>query len=262
MNTATAKEIQQELLSSQEALIHEANTILKNAEDNVTHAKSLAILGFSGSAAVLEKRMAEAKAMADLVDMYSFEYPGLKFIPAAAMANVCQKYGLAIGHVSYYIGEVPPWALAQIAANKRHIKTKNVFNEQQYRDAMEVEMKKRTEAGQSGVLFSQSGNSCHHYGENGGGVSGWMGYRFPQPGEEVFDREHGMQTVPDLDIAAPMRDMSIHKNEEVVDGQIVRKPIPMSLNPIVCIPVKGGYIVLAAWGEEGQDPQVFNATSN
>ena len=55
-----------------------------------------------------------------------------------------------------------------------------------------------------------------------------------------------------LHIAAPVKDMI---------GRYHPNGIPTK-DPIVCIPVSGGYAVVCAWGEEGQDPMVFNAVNN
>jgi hypothetical protein len=58
-------------------------------------------------------------------------------------------------------------------------------------------------------------------------------------------------------IAAPISDMEVRRNERVENGRIVKVE-----DPIVCVEVSGGYVVLAAWGEEGQDPRVFNSNLN
>jgi hypothetical protein len=88
-----------------------------------------------------------------------------------------------------------------------------------------------------------------------------------EDGEKYFTYEDGSQVVSkdlppkkmrsNLMIAAPQKDMRIDFDERVDEnGNIVVQ------DPIVCLQVNGGYIVLAAWGEEGQDPQVFNVTNN
>lgn len=62
-----------------------------------------------------------------------------------------------------------------------------------------------------------------------------------------------------LMIAAPTHQMYLNTNEfRNANGQIDTRV----LDPIVCLQVKGGYIVLAAWDEEGKDPRVFNAQNN
>jgi hypothetical protein len=257
MKIATAKEIQTDILTSMEALISEANRLVQGKDETATHIAGLSELGFTGSATVLEMKAKAAKELHDLHDMYSFEFPGLKFIPKAAMVNVCNKYGLAIGHVSRYRGEVPGWALERIKANKRHIPDMQLFDADLYYKAMTAECQRRVDAGECGHLFSHDGGYARHYGEDVGGTT-----QFMMGGRNVhgaFPESHGMRTVPALYIAAPVADMALKGNERVVDGKIQTIP---TKDPIVCLEVKGGYIVLAAWGEEGSDPEVFNAANN
>lgn len=68
-----------------------------------------------------------------------------------------------------------------------------------------------------------------------------------------------MVQVSNLMIAAPIAEMDIRSNERVDENGRIQV---VTQDPIVCLEVEGGYIVLAAWGEEGQDPKVFNAENN
>lgn len=228
MTTVTAKEIQMEMLSAQEALIKEANEVLEAAKRNAKYDDRLEAMGFVGSADALREKQRRAKELDDLRDMYSFEYPRLKFIPDSVMGDVCRKYGLAVGHVSRYTGEVPEWALAQIEANKHHIGTET----KQFRSM------------RSFGIWNESS------------LPGWVD---PRSGSVVYSEECPTYQMSNLYIAAPIKDMAIRSNERVgANGEI----ITMSLDPIVSLKVKGGYIVLAAWGEEGQDTRVFNESNN
>ena len=73
--------------------------------------------------------------------------------------------------------------------------------------------------------------------------------------EELARTAHLRTVSPDI-----MKRMK--ENYERVNGEGQIEAMPVSLDPIVCVKVVGGYIVLAAWGDEGSDPQVFNAASN
>ena len=228
MEQVTAKQIQSEILSAQEAILLEANRILEDAADAPAYNERLRKMGFSGSADVIERKMADAKAIRDLQDMYSFEYPGLKFIPSAAMSSICKKYGLAVGHVSMYTGTVPDWALKQIEGNKRHISEENYWTYDYFR------------------MF---------WGKIGDQVA-WTNQ---VTGFSMWSKDQPTETDSNLFIAAPVAEMAIPSNGQVQeDGTIKFR----TEDPIVCLNVKGGYIVLAAWGEEGSDPQVFNANNN
>lgn len=268
----TAKEIQTEMLSAQEALLKEANDVLEQAKNMAGYEDRLEAMGFSGSAESLKRKKDAAKELDRLRDMYSFEYPGLKFIPRSVMGDICKKYGLAIGHVRRYLGEVPEWALKIIEANKRHIQYMDEYDSETHRDAaLKMLRERKASSGRHQVVFAE------HYipmgdtwmAHNGtafiGGDDGWqgtmMGSGIIANKEDLVPIELGMVKRSNLFIAAPRHEMRVEHNEEVLkDGTIVQ--VAPALDPIVCLSVEGGYIVLAAWGEEGQDTRVFNQQNN
>lgn len=239
----TAKEIQEELKLSAENLVMEAREIASKKDD--THDR-LAALGFERLAKRKAYRSEWAKELDDLVDRYSFEYPGLKFVPGNVMSEVCRKYELVCGHVSHYAGEVPEWALKIIEQNRRHIGTEKVYDADLHDEAARklYEARKDEFGGKLRVLGSRG------IFEGGWHSSGTATLRVPP--------EDCMRERPNLYIAAPVADMELDRGQMVQDGEIVQG----ALDPIVCLKVEGGYIVLVAWGEEGQDPRVFNALNN
>lgn len=264
----TAKEIQQEALTAQNQLVETARRIISGKEKSEAHAKRLRELGFTGSAIAIEEDLQNAKRIDDLVDMYSFEYPRLRFLAYETMSELCEKHGLAVGHVSKYMGEVPEWALDQIAANKHHISYKEEFSEEAYlKAARDKHSIKCLDAENSGM----TGSVETSYWANGRGgsrtlVTGYVNgkrfstiYRTDGNADTCLDRKHGMVQVSNLMIAAPIAEMDIRSNERVDENGRIQV---VTQDPIVCLEVKGGYIVLAAWGEEGQDPKVFNAENN
>jgi hypothetical protein len=274
---ATAKEIQTEVLTAQQELLQEAERIVRGKSTNEGHVNTLKELGFTGSANVLGEKMEKANELAELADMYSFEYPGLKFIPDQVMSEVCRKYGLGIGHVSRYMGEVPAWALAQIKANKHHLDTIEIFDERKYDQELERFKQERFKEAESQGLKEVSvayGRLVQLWSQKDGhheGPAGHSTYRFENGQwhfysagtggylKDYLPRTAGNVRVPDITIAAPRNEMRLDRNEQFdEDGNI----FAVSEDPIVCKKVKGGYIVLAAWGEEGSDPRVFNAGSN
>ena len=233
MEMITAKEIQQDMLGAQIALLEQSNAVLESAKQEPERINDLKLLGFSSSASQIEFKLQQAKELTYLESLYSIEYPSLKFIPTSVMYEVCRKYNLTIGHVSRFIGEVPTWALAQIKANKHHFTQLKMEARPQIRVAS---------------LFNDPNDSRIE----------WI----YDDGTSVY-LESGKQPEPkfrnNLMIAAPSDQMHLNFNEfRDANGQIQIR----ALDPIVCLQVKGGYIVLAAWDEEGKDPRVFNAQSN
>jgi hypothetical protein len=275
---ATAKEIQQEVLTMQEDLLRQANDILSKAKEKAKHSEGLKALGFIGAAQALDRAIDRAKWLDDLVDMYSFEYPGLKFIPQEVMDSVCRKYGLAIGHVSRYIGEVPEWALAQIAANKHHFDHVEIYDQAHYDAVREKELARRfelaEEAGIDTVTISEGaltalwsktvgahmgpGRQATYKLDNGKWICVYS--RSGGQSDDYLPPSAGNIRVLDITLAAPRAEMRLAANEEVMENGEIR--VVESQDPIVCKKVDGGFIVVAAWGEEGQDPRVFNTSSN
>lgn len=236
MNTPViaAEQIQREMLSEQQRVLSQAASITAQAESKRDHAKRLLEMGFEGSADALFDQIEAAQKNESLTDQYSFEYPGLKFIPKEVMTEVCKKHGLIIGRVDRYTGEVPEWALRQIEANRRHITyTKRPWLPAQWQFIGMPEPGKRPES----ILW-----------------------RHPVTGQTMWSKEFPAPvSVSNLFIAAPRDQMRVLDGERV-DENMTIQGIPQ--DPIVCLSVDGGYIVLAAWGEEGQDPGVFNADNN
>jgi len=64
---------------------------------------------------------------------------------------------------------------------------------------------------------------------------------------------------PKLQICAPIKDMDT-SGLEIIDGyKLIKKYIP---DPVVLQPVRGGYLILTAWGDEASDPIVVNEINN
>lgn len=236
MNTSiiTAEQIQREMLSEQQRVLSQAASIAAQAESKRDHAKRLIEMGFEGSADALLDQIEAAERNESLADQYSFEYPSLKFIPDEVMTAVCKKHGLIIGRVDRYTGEVPEWALRQIQANRRHI----TYSEMEW-------------------VYT----GWHRVWNPGNAQQEKLAvWRNPVTGQQrTSEKAPEPIRVSNLVIAAPREQMRVLEHERVDENMVIQS---MPQDPIVCLSVDGGYIVLAAWGEEGQDPRVFNADNN
>jgi hypothetical protein len=58
-------------------------------------------------------------------------------------------------------------------------------------------------------------------------------------------------------ICAPLKDMEIPKNKKLVGHKIINIP-----DPVVLQPVRGGYLIVCAWGNESSDEMVVNQKMN
>ena len=220
-NAITAKEIQKELTSRQDALVEDAVSKFERISEEPDRLECLKSLGFSMSAQKAEHEMWLAESMLSFEKKYRSEYSGLKFISEAAMGYICRKYSLTIGPVARFTGEVPMWALQQIKKNQKLFR--------------QTKMEPRFVSGRwvydDGTFVQDEGNK--------------------RPSDKFRNN---------LMIAAPKEQMFVNWFEDRdASGRI---GLRTDLDPIVSLQVEGGYIVLAAWDEEGQDPRVFNAENN
>jgi hypothetical protein len=241
--TVTAEMIQREIVEKQDALLSDALSIIQKAaaKDASAKASRLKALGFTStkevaSAEELEKVEKAAKVVSDADQEAATKYPGFKFISKDVMTEVCAKYGLVLGGVDRYKGEVPDWALAAI---ERSGVVKKAFEGQRLSTRLGM-------VGDALKSFSVWVDSHSFVGE----PTGWARDHYSKDGYRIVERSN-------LLIAAPAKEMVVHPYEKVENGRIIQVK-----DPIVCVEVSGGYVVLAAWGEEGQDPRVFNSNLN
>lgn len=234
----TAKEIQTEMVLAQDIALEEARAIVGGA-NNSDKAERLKALGFAnalGADPVRDREQAEA--LVAFTRRYAEQYPGLKFISEDVMDEVCDRYGLLVGQPGNYTGAIPEWALAQIEANAHHIDVRKeevfTFNSR----FMNLWLRMPT----------------FEFDEKTGAMTTKWEDQKPEP---VAEEPKEYRTITNLRIAAPKHEMELADDEETDGRNIVKVK-----DPIVCIEVAGGYVVLAAWGEEGRDPQVFNALNN
>jgi hypothetical protein len=233
--SVSAEQIQREILVTQDKVVAEAKALIASAStrEKSSKAERLKALGFIASKDVAESDELKAKERAAATikaaeEGATLQYPGFKFVSKDVMNTILKKYGLVIAGVERYKGEVPDWALSVIE--------------------------------RSGVVKTM-------YESRWWCINEWvLDYSFDSHKEatDYIDRRlaagskqvRRVETRSNLLIAAPAREMIVLRHEEVVEGRIRVK------DPIVCVEVPHGYVVVAAWGEEGQDPGVFNANVN
>lgn len=246
----TAEVIQRELVDRSDELITEARALLEQVTAPTERMTRLVRLGFTSAPEVEEQReidakFSEHKAIAALYDKYALKYPSLKFIDEATMEAVCKKYGLLLGNLSHYIGKVPDWVLDRIEQCGVNVFMYEFVGYKSAATKMWIRNNRQPfhpEAVNTNGMFNtrdeaQKAVDATKEGEYAGG----------------FVVEHNLMC-----IAAPKAEMRLQSNERVDGHRIVRT----HEDPIISIRVEGGYCVIAAWGEEGSDPQVFSVANN
>jgi len=233
--SVTAEMIQMEIIDRQDELMKEVYDILRSSQEDPDKHKAdrLLAMGFSaaqGMAEELKKREKQSNAEKQLAyeRKHALKYPGLRFILKEVMESVCAKYGLTIGGTDRYTGSVPNWAIDAIE------KTGLVKGMWGYRMEEPYFRSQLSRCASKEEAEKQARKARGNFGSN------WQ-----------------VAYETNLLIAAPSNQMIVYRNERVERGIIM----PVS-DPIVCIEEDGGYIILAAWGEEGSDPRVFNTANN
>lgn len=267
---AIVHEIHNEFLTAGDRILDEAKEIL--AQTNTTSAgkaKRLSALGFVSVPEVVnvkneEQKIAMSKRMADLVEYYKMNYPHNKFITESAVKQICEKYGLLFGDVSMYKGFVPESKLKAIELFSLRGKEKATH----YFDVSNggrselpryfVTEHDMTELGKG--YFDRNHNGMAYItGTTGTGI-----YSNPIFTPECLEEFRGHNFVEvrravggGMKICAPTKDMEVPAGKTVNGYKIVNIP-----DPVVLQQVNGGYLIVAAWGDEASDPQVVNETHN
>lgn len=224
---ASAVTIQWSIRDRQDALVREARALVnaKNA-DEVAHVVRLQRLGFTGVPEVRANesrllRKTKMRSELERQEEYALKYPGFRFVSERIMDDVCAQYGLVIGGVDRYMGQVPAWAAKVVD--------------------------------ESGVLSGRVWR-VRYLGQHWGEFP--TEDDIPERVKEDSDLTISHEYAHPLLIAAPKKNMRVHANEEIRNHRIVKR------DPIVMIKVLGGYVVLAAWDEEGRDPRILNVGNN
>ena len=250
-------EIHHEFHTAADRLVNEANSILKEAESKDANKVSrLEALGFKQAGQVVELKPLLQKAnlskeQLELLAYYQREYPLNKFITEEQVKTICHKYNLVCGEVNRFKGFVPNKNLNDI----EKFKVKDVDSIKYF-----VNSKKG--------LFYINESDIHpdilNYLNSVGDVFckfSDRSYDNIKGGNEKFGEFAKCEKVKGnlLKICAPVKDMDISGLELVEGYKLEKKHIP---DPVVLQPVKGGYLIVTAWGDEGSDELVVNNKMN
>lgn len=271
-----SKEIEQvhhEFEIASELLYAEAVEILTNNKiNNPDKINRLRDLGFCAVKEVVEVAEKEEKTKLsqqtiDFIQKYKREYPLNKFITIEQVETICGKYGLAYGEIARFYGFVPEKNLKDIEQFSSKYKFKSATfipysSDRRYdgeKHIISIEDAIITspdqEKGEHGFLTMGiiNGKSIRMQQQ----VSGWDGYNFY--GSMIIDgiSRSGRICINTLSIAAPQKDFNM-QGMTVKKFQIT-KEVP---DPVVLQPIKGGFLIVTAWGDEASDPIVMNELNN
>jgi len=264
---AIVQEIHHEFSIASDELLREAKSIIAEAETkDVDKVKRLENLGFKQVQQVTEVRplLQKAELSAEqigLVRYYAVEYPNNKFITEQQVQLICYKYGLVCGEVGLYKGFVPEKNLREIerfalkSADKFDISKPIYFatSKNGTDDWKEIDIKPSDFTSEHIKNYINNSyhyiiHTCPHLNNGEGKVVSHLA----QP--QLVAKKTKMQ------ICAPLKDMDT-KGLEISDGYKLTKKINVP-DPVVLQPVKGGYLILTAWGDEASDENVVNQKMN
>lgn len=267
---AAVVEIHREFHTAAERLLEDARaTILEAGKKDVVKVSRLEKLGFKQAAQVTEARPILKKAelsreQIELVKYYSFNYPNNKFITEAQVEAICKKWNLVCGPVDRYRGYVPEKNLAHMEGFSLKKKELDALNEPIYFVSVPNRFLsdgkwQRADINPSHVKSPDYLRNSWHFCEHMLGEHNTyprftkITTHFASP--ELVKQEIGIQ------ICAPIKDMDT-EGMGVKSGYKLFSTHIHVPDPVVLHPVKGGYLILTAWGDEASDENVVNQKFN
>lgn len=266
-------EIHHEFETASDKLLEQAYSII-NAQPIVNESKleRLQKFGFKQVKEVKEgseiiKTTSLSKEQIELVKYYKQEYPFNKFITEEQVKEICHKYNLVCGDVSRFTGFVPDNNLKDIENFKLKEKDSGLICAKSNGEIFILNDAEVRFQGRYAHIFKKGETDKYRYAfqSDNDSFGRKIGVNFYASDEKnVF----GMRNVGSINfsidnsqfkICAPVKDMDISGLELVEGYKLQKKHIP---DPVVLQTVKGGYLIVTAWGDEASDPLVVNENFN
>lgn len=266
---AAVVEIHREFHTAADRLLEDARaTILEAGKKDALKVSRLERLGFKLAAQVTEakpliKKAELSKEKIDLVNLYSLRYPNNKFITEQQAEVICTKWNLVCGPVASFTGFVPE-------KNLKQIEDFEVNQEDVLVDAVRI-----TRAWNTGTndFTSRSRGADHIHKVLGVDVipcndprliwhkDGLFGLNAINPSGTAYVTKYEHIDRTGLRICAPKKEMNVDglKKTGFSFFKVTEKHVP---DPVVLQPVKGGYLIVTAWGDEASDENVVNQKFN
>lgn len=183
----------------------------------------------------LKLKNQEKVALIEAITYFSDKYPQYKFITEESVIKICGKYGLIYGEVGKYKGNVPE---------------KNLQDIENFKIGVEDKCYYYTKVNSLRLIDTETKHYCKKDRKKGESL---IGLHYPTP----LIYETNTYVCP-FEIVAPKEDFDM-TNAEISGFKLQDIPIP---DPIVLQPVFHGdkkhYLIVTAWGLEGDDELVKN----
>lgn len=269
-------EIHNEFDTAADKILEEAISIInKSSTIDFSKLHRLKKLGFANTKDVVEqepiiKKVNLSKEQIELVNYYKRNYPLNKFITEEQVKEICHKYNLVCGDVTRFKGFVPDKNLKEIERFELKNNEKTtligsggfIFENAEIRSGGGYYHIHKINNPDPYIYAFQSSDGITFYGQDSKNIFGYK-YDLPTKSNRLLDDSAfatGIVIETNvLKICAPVKDMDISGLELEEGYKLVKKHIP---DPVVLQPVKGGYLILTAWGDEASDPIVVNEILN
>lgn len=257
-------QIHNEFNSAGDILLASAKAVLEGTDAAVIEkGKRLEAAGFGNThqAKQTQSQAAEAekaRAQQQLIMDYALRYPTNRFITRAQVDIIAAKYNLVVGDTSAYTGFVPDKNLREIEAFDKRFQRIDAPAKVIRIDAWAHQ----SVDGQDHRRFAKDfpGNIIPEDHPNLS-MHGLFGPIYSYPHNRIrAERFTRINTSAKL-IAAPAKDMDTSKLTQQNGHWFKAKQVHIP-DPVVLQPVRGGYLIVTAWGDEASDPLVVNSQNN
>lgn len=221
------KQIHNEFNTAADRLLEEAKAIIANetVDEGIELKKKL---GFTQSKGINEyndnkARAASLRNTSNDILYFQTAYPKYKYITEDSISKICAKYGLVFGESGQYKGDIPTKNLLEIADfDMNNIKPGD-----------------------------------RRYENSWGEIVGRLAF-LSSINRKLTDDDYQSHPVSSFKICAPIKDMDI-SGHTLKDGYKLERNIP---DPVVLFPVRSGYLIISAWGDEASDEIIVNQKNN
>lgn len=301
-NKEIIEQIHHEFNTAADILLSEAEEIIAQNEINDDKYNKLKKFGFNKTKEFtkLSKNIElfnKNSNLANIIKKYQTTYPLNKFITLQQVETICNKYNLVLGETSLYTGFVPKKNLKEIAdfqgikpedlqnnyTNKYILLSIDIKNDyhKQFKPLFDLIIEKNIS-----VDNSTPGNlldSCYNIYNNifrssmreKYNISNEEYTNFMKAKEDinyfaVNNKRIEFKAVVEctkyynsdqLLICAPEKDMDL-KDVKKKGFQLFKTEKVNFPDPVVLKPIKHGFLILTAWGDEASDPLVLNPINN
>lgn len=252
------EQIHREFNTAGETLLNEAKLLIADRQKSAEKAERLKAAGFKQANEVkANEGFFFSKELIDLIQYYQQKYPFNKFITRDQVLAINKKYNLVAGPVEKYTGFVPDKNLKQIEAFKID---KNDVAEDTYK----VNLSRFNADGKNDRVAAKFPDfvipKSHFW------VATTSAYVCITPKEYTTDNIVSIDSYEIQDnhskmICAPLKDMDVKglKQKDSIFSMFKTVHVP---DPVVLQPVRGGYLIVTAWGDEASDDIVVNSINN